>query len=80
MTRELGRRSRAGKKVMRRRGRGLLRPLSDGVRLEMDGGENATWIFDLTRNNCEPIAEAIGSRRRGVVMATHPDHEDGFAP
>ena len=57
MTREPERRSRAGEKVMRRRGRPLLRPLSDSVRLEMDGGDNATWTFDLTRDDCERIAE-----------------------
>ena len=53
MTRELERRSRAKNKVRRHRGR----PLSDGMPLEMDGGDNATWTFDLTRDDCERIAE-----------------------
>lgn len=75
MTRGLERRSRAGN--TRRRRRPLLRPLSEGVRLEMVGGDNATGTFDL---NCKRIPEAIGSRRPGVVMATRADHEHGFAP
>ena len=79
MTREPERRSRAGEKVMRRRGRPLLRPLSDSVRLEMDGGGEATSTFDPTRNDCEPIAEAMDWRPRARI-GTPFDHEDGFEP
>jgi len=80
MTREPERRSRAGEKVMRRRGRPLLRPLSDSVRLEMDGGGEATSTFDPTRNDCEPIAEAMDWRQPGARIGTPLDHEDGFEP
>ena len=64
---------------MRRRGRPLLRPLSDSVRLEMDGGGEATWTFDLTLNDCERIAEAM-DWRPGARIGTLLDHEDGFEP
>lgn len=40
-----------------------LQRLSDrGVRLEMTGPDTA-WIIELTQDDCERIAEAIGFRR-----------------
>jgi hypothetical protein len=40
--------------------RPLITSINDGVRLELIGRDGGLWAIELTRADCEAIAEAIG--------------------